>query len=645
MRIDFLRTLPAGIGILFFLHLLCPDAWAERQWRTKADVTVAGPGIVEALLPPELVETNKEGQTDLILVGPDQQQRAFELYWREPTGEINRAMTPDYIRLEDETTLVWEAGVPENLIVSALDVRITEKSYIGKIDILGFQNGLWIELVDNAAVFEVNNSGQVRISVPESHYEKIQIRMKGYDKQIRESLIPLDTVYLTGKKPGKDFAEHPISLNFETSPSEDGVVLDAVLPGEGLKIKSISVTTEAQFQGDWEIGREIISAGRKQFISIRKGEFPFISRQSQAILLDEPWEGRSLTVKLHNEDRFIGRVKELTAVVILPRLVFAADRAGAYTVFAGTGRPSPILDFPGDLDRLPDQSPAFGAAEANPNLRLSSLLEKYTSKGGPFDPGGYAWKSLLPISEPGYYRFSLNLEASLGAHQKSIRIVKNGLQLPYLQGRVQTSDLVLAAQPAFDAEKNRTVWEIELPMPSAQWRELVMDSRGVFRREMRFLIPGPGNMGRKPWHTAVWENRSVDETSFHLNLADFPEDQHKIHLEMDHGDNQPVDIARIQARYASPTLYFLAHESGPYTVYGGNPAAAVPIYDLSLIEKELLSALSTEIEMGDSEPLKTTAWKHRFFAAFKDSGKGLYVVLGLATLAMIVVVIRLFPKS
>ena len=633
--------------LVLVLSAICVSAAAEQLWRTKAKITADASGMVEAILPSDLIQMTKENQSDLILTGPDKKKRAFELYWREPVGEVKKQLISETVFLDNNNTFVWEAPVPDKIVFGTLLVNISGQNFTGQIDVYGHFDDGWKALVENAAVYKTADTVASKIVIPEDAYDKIRLYVKGYDTRIREALIPIKSVYALGKTTGKDYFEDTLPLPFARSRTDDAVVIDTVLPGKGLWITSLAITTEAQFQGDWEIGNETISKGQKQFVAVKKGRQSFVDHQQSVftVELDQKWQSRSLVVKLHTGNRYIGTIKTIQATVNLPRLVFMADKPGTYTAYTGTGEMADILRYPGDKFRTPDITVSFGTAEKNALWRVDSLVEKYQLKGGGFDPAGYTWRAPTNVPEPGYYRLVLNLEAGMDPNRSAIRIVKENAQVPYISGRIQSTFLDLSFEPVFDQKANRTVWEIELPKPSKYWQELVFHSKGIFKRNLRFMRPKPGSMGWQLWQNAQWENRNPEETAFHLNLRHFPDDASKIRLEMDHGDNQPVDIHSVQVRYASPSLYFLAHSAGVYDIFGGNPDAKAPQYDLTLVENELLSVLPGEITMGDIIPAKPLTVKHRLLAAFKDTGWGLYAILALVTLVMIVIVIRLFPKA
>jgi hypothetical protein len=271
-------------------------------------------------------------------------------------------------------------------------------------------------------------------------------------------------------------------------------------------------------------------------------------------------------------------------------------------------------------------------------------VEKYRLMGGPFNPDGYAWRAPIAIPAPGYYRLALNRQAGLAPRDAGVRIVRDDCQVPYVAGRLEDRTLELNPAVDYDAQKNLSTWTVHLPQASAYWKELTFYAGGIFKRTAEFQIPKTGHQSWQPWHRMTWENRGEQDAVLRLSLDDVPDDVQAIRLVMAHGDNQPIAITRITAGFTVPTFYFLARAAGDYAVYGGNPDAGIPRYDLSLVQDELFSTLPTEARMGALESLGPSQWRSRIGAAFKERGWGLYAVLGLLTLMLVVVIVRLFPK-
>ncbi|MFC1884669.1 hypothetical protein ACFL2O_07855 [Thermodesulfobacteriota bacterium] len=630
-----------------FLPLIASNAGADGSWRTRGIIDVAAPGIVETVVPPELVSRSDDGFMDVTLTGPDGGTRGFELYWREQMDNVSHFLTASKVTLDDQKGFVWEAALPERLLTRQLVVQVSADHYIGKVNVEGFRMGRWSILVSNAALFKAYGNLRGQIDIPKADYERLRLYFSGLDKSAKQMISPIKTVKAVGERLGKDFAKRRLSLPFQQSQTQTATVIEAVLPSKGLWLGALTVKTEAQFQGSWQVGRDTIVSGQKKFVVIKSGRVAYVGRRQQVLTidLDNTWKGNSLVLKLDTGHRYLGAVTELTVDVRLPRMVFVADRPGRYIFYTGADQKVSVLNSPGDAQRLPDIETTVKQIEINPQWRPLPLVERFQIKGAPFDPTGYTWQSSLQINQAGYYRLPLSLAAVLKSQAGSIRVVRDGMQVPYILGHDQTQSIDIDAEEEFDNKTNQSRWTIELPGPSTHWQRLTLRAEGIFRRTIHWERPKPGNMGWKTWRTGVWENRNSKETAFVLSLGELPNEMDHIRLVINNGDNQPIKISRVTAEYAAPTYFFLAHGPGAYLVYGGNPQAGIPQYDFSLVENELLAELPQSVQMGDLELFQQPGWKNQLVAAFKDTGWGLYAVLGLVTLVLIVVIVRLFPKE
>jgi hypothetical protein len=77
--------------ILALLLLASPQlSHADQQWHYQASAQVSQPGLIETVLPAGVFfgtdGTAKTSQLDLTLVGPDNNPRSFELFWKGETG-------------------------------------------------------------------------------------------------------------------------------------------------------------------------------------------------------------------------------------------------------------------------------------------------------------------------------------------------------------------------------------------------------------------------------------------------------------------------------------------------------------------------------------------------------------------------------
>ncbi len=640
------------IVVLIILTGICSNSvLAEENWITEAKIDVQEPGIVEALLPPGLhfrPEHKGKGQgLDLVLRGSDGNKRPFELYWKDKKGPASFVLKPESIKFYEGQGFIWEGFSPEKFIVSRIRVDIADGNYIGKVDVEGLGDSGWQWLEKDAAVFKAGGHTQADIKIRVSEYKRFRLHFSGYDKKYEKTPLIVKKVEVFGEKIARDYIEKSYILNVESIEQEDGLEISAVLPGSGLWIQKLEVVSDAQFQGKWKLGRETVLSGKRTFKLMRNGSVSIInsSKQTLTINVNQVWKGRSLILKLDSGGLYVGKIQTLSIVCRLPRMVFLADKIGLFTARTGMGVNKFIRNIPGDLKRRVDQTLEFSIIRRNVDWHPEDMVVKFGIKGGPFSDKGYTWKAGINIPDPGYYMFVLNEEACLDRNPSGIRLVQNRTQIPYFWGKSERKEINPGKTESYDREKNLSNWVFTLPRASKDWYSMRFTANGIFERKVVFEKRKPGNMGWQYWKNLNWKNRKKGKSILNLNLSDFPDDQTEIRMTMNHGDNSPLEIFDCKAVYKARTMFFLAVASGNYELYGGNSRVLPATYDLSLVYVHLMENEPGQVFMEHVETYKSSAWKNRLRIVFSGQGWGLYAVLGIVTLILLIIIIRLFPKS
>lgn len=639
-------------SILALILLVLPHTTlADQQWHYQASAQVEQPGLIEAVLPAGVFfgtdGATKTSQLDLTLVGPDGNPRSFELFWKGDTGPRSVALKPSRLLFDKKRMLVWEADAPKDLLIETIRIDVDAPQTMGTVKIEGLDAKGWHVLAANAALYATGVRFAADISIKPAVCEKLRLSFKGYDTRFRERTLPVTSVTLSGKNVAQDYAEQSVTLKFSDKTDERMRVLSATLPGLGLWIKKIEIATEAQFQGNWELGSEAVSGGKLQFQKLYSGSVATVGKKGA--LLEIPvnayWGTRSLVLRLDPGNRFVGAVKSMAINVNLPRITFYADKAGLYLAQMGLGSQVKIHETPGDKERKVGAVIAFSAMQENPQWQPESLLAKYAVAGGPFDGKGFRWQSRLKVADAGYYRLVLNREASLRAGFGTLRIVKDGLQVPYFSGPSEEQVIDPVTTREYDKNKNKTTWTVALPDRSADLKELTVESSGIFDRIVQFEMPMQSRAGWQVWRTTRWQNASQTASVLRVSLAGLPRDASKLRITIEHGDNRPIELGKLQASYNAPALLFLASSAGEYALYGGNEKIDAAKYDLTLVQAHLADVLPKTVEMGKVESVTSTGFKTAFLGVFEDKSWGLYAVLGAVTLILMIVIARLFPKG
>jgi hypothetical protein len=641
-----------GIFTILILAMLAMPPWtcAEEQWHFQAAVAIPAPGFMEAVLPAGLFfgadGAALTSQVDLSLIGPDGNPRSFELYWKEDTSSQSAVLRSTQIRLDKTHALIWEAASPKDLQINKIRIDFAAPQTIGKVTIQGKDRQGWHTIAENAALYHAENRAATEIEIKPAVYEELRLSFKGYDKEFRETPFHVKAVTVSGKSIAKDYIENAVELPFTDKAVEGKRTVSSLLPGSGLWIRTVVLSTEAQFQGTWEMGQEVVENGKLRFRQLSSGTIATVGKTALTMELpvNRSWPGRSLILKLDSAS-FVGRISTMKITVNLPRMTFYADKAGTYLAQTGNGNKAFIKATPGDAERKINNAVAFSAVNENNQWVPERLVEKYGIAGGPFNEKGYFWSARMKVPESGYYRLVLNREASLSPNSGNVRLVRENVQVPYFRGPGEEREIVLDAAAGYEQGKNRSSWKVTLPDRSVRLPEMTVESQGIFDRQVMLEIPKPGRSGWQPWKTLRWQNVADTPSILRVDLADLPNDITEMRIAMDHGDNRPIAIDKIKATYQAPTLLFLIPSPGEYTLYGGNPEVPEAKYDLALVQAHLAAAIPKTALMGDIGPLKSPGFKLKILALFDGKSWGLYAVLGLVTVVLMMLIVRLFPKE
>jgi hypothetical protein len=626
----------------------------DNRWRTQSQVDVPSPGLTEAVLIPSLhqvpaaKDSQADNQLDLCLLGPDGRPRGFELFWREKGRQETVDLDQAKAELTDDNRLVWEGRLPQNFIVSGLIVDIADEDYVGQVSVAAMgDDAKWLFLVKDAALYSNGQTKQAGITIKEGVYNRLRLSFKGYDKQYGATPLFVRRVQAVGMQSGRDYETASFQPEFEQIIEDRATVVRVTLPGSGLWITELKITTDALFQGEWQVGRETNVLGKRAFSAVSSGRISHVGENEPTLIInvDRRWPDRVLAVRMAAGDYF-GRVRSVAIQARIPRMVFFADSAGRYTVRSGCGNGRRIFDMAGDRDRKIDHQVVFTDIKRNPRGIHDDPAQEYNINGGPFLQAGYTWAAPLSgITKPGFYELRLNQKASLEDNRQGLRLVRDNQQVPYFLGELQQRKVDLSAEKEYDRDRNETTWLFRLPRASVHWRKLRLTAEGVFSRSLVFEIRKPGNTGWQPWQRVEWTNRQAGETSLETSLSGFPKGQMEIRLVMRHGDNKPIEIKKVEAGYTTQDMFFIAGQGGGYRLVGGNPEASAPSYDLALIRDHILTKEPVKISMDEIEMLKPPGWSSTISHTFSEQGWGLYAVLGLVTLILLIIIGRLFPKT
>lgn len=207
------------------------------------------------------------------------------------------------------------------------------------------------------------------------------------------------------------------------------------------------------------------------------------------------------------------------------------------------------------------------------------------------------------------------LDAAVLAHSPQLRDLRivdaNGQQVPYVLERlaaplsVELPDLepLPARTPQYRSESR---YRLQLPSAQLPPSQLVLQtSSRVFQRHVAVLVERPAKDARsEPFQQNVamasWQHRDPSSAASDLVLVLPPLPAADAELRMDEGDNAPLPLGRPRLLLPGYRLRFFVRAAAetPLTLLYGNPRAAAPRYDLSLLAPRVLEAAVQQVALG-----------------------------------------------
>lgn len=620
-----MKIIKPVIAVLLFMAAVC-TLYADQKWMTSAEVEISQPGLVEALLIPELhrsLSRSVPNQLDLSLRGPDGNLRPFELFWRTSGDSERVTIEPDSVEVTEEPGLVWSANLPAGNVYHQIHIQIEQGSYAGKVAVECRINGEWKTIA--AALPLEGAKGSLDWKLDGLSYDRVRLTFKGYDISFKNTPVFVKRVEVTGSKPGRNQTSVDYQVPFETNVVDGGIEIRVLLPGSGIRIESLNIKSSALFKGRWQVGKERIALGAKDFEIFTKGESAAVAVESGSldIPVNSTWDSRVALIRM-TSDEYFGEIEKVIIRAALPVMLFNADMAGSFTAFTGAEKKAVILERPAAEIVTSPFFAAFRNVQNNPDWQAESLLQGYSIKGGPFQAEGYTWTAEFKVDSPGFYQLECNEEVCLDRYRNSLRIIRDNTQIPYFMGRQELRELQIAVEHDYDSAQNRSMYLIKLPQGAARISSVQLRAKGVFERTLIFEKHVAGQISWQPWQKRRWAGNNDKEAIFTLPLFDFPEDQYEVRLIVEHGNNQPLEITGFKGLYSAQDLFFVALEAGDYKLTGGNPSARPPVYDLAIVQNQLVELSPQKIKHGqleknqilDDERLKAVDQG----APFNDSG-------------------------
>jgi hypothetical protein len=336
--------------------------------------------------------------------------------------------------------------------------------------------------------------------------------------------------------------------------------------------------------------------------------------------------------------------------------VFYATTAGPHLLFTGNPKAAtPRYDvgaLTGEARPVPLLRLSPGPVGKNPGFHPSEPLPEIPALGAPLDISAWAWRKPVQLGAAGVQQLELDPAVLACARRdlSDLRLMSDGRQVPFVVERTSLlRPLAVIAAPAPEAKRPQlSRWRLGLPRSRLPLVRLTAEvSTSLFQRQMRLyedLEDDRGYTSRRWLGETSWSQTPERRAAvFAVTLNQAPETD-TLWLETDNGDNPPITLGEVRTYYGATRLLFKTAPESPVFLHYGNPQAATPRYDLSLVGAQLLAADKGVAMLGAEEAMKGSS----FAEAMTAVGRGgvlFWGMLGLAVIVLLVVIARLLPKA
>ena len=334
-------------------------------------------------------------------------------------------------------------------------------------------------------------------------------------------------------------------------------------------------------------------------------------------------------------------------------VVFQADAAGEWQFFMGNAQAAPpSYDLAALSDKLRDAAanPATGGAvEANPGFRKTATAPEVGDVGAALDVSAWSFQRSVQFGEVGVIELELDPAVLARAAQDlhDVRVVRGGRQSPFLAiNSGQLREIALVITPIADPKAPRwSKWDVALPLPHFPASELQLESpTPLFVRTLSVTEEASNSQGHfeRILGVANWQRKPGQASDPCLVTLNTAPSASVIRISSDNGDNAPLQLSSVRARYPAVRLLFRVPDNAPVKICYGNARANRVAYDLRLVQQELESATKIAATLGEEEKLAGSP------AEPLMSGSGspwLWAALVLVVAALLWIVAKLLPKT
>lgn len=627
-------------------------------WKNSQPVTLAQPGLIRFSVPLDTLDAARSGLEDLRIQDATGREVPFDLDRPVQRAVLSAAPRKFLSRIETNTTVAFvETGLAEPVV--GVTLQTPARDFLKPVRVEGSSDGVrWATIAEGLPVFALANGAmQLRVNFPAGVWPHLRVTL---DDRCAAP-IPVTGVTLHPESAEAAPAE-PLGVEItERAETDKESRLTLLLSGANVTLAGLRlVTTDALFSRRVTLAQRTLSEGEVRETPLATAFLyrlalegrPAVSNVTFAV--DVPVQSRELLLTIHNDDN---PPLNLATVEAKRRPVFAVllnDRPGSLQLLSGNAQCAvPKYDLAAlrrDLRTVPLVTAQAGAITANPKFTAPDPLAMLAAGTTPLDVNPWRFRKAVRLVGPGIQQLELDLEtlARCAASFADLRVVTAGQQVPFILERtpIQRSFPVAANKSGNPKQPKTSRWSLALPNKSLPLTRLTCEtSAPLFHREVTIAEERADPRGEKHRFVlgrATWQRTPEQKPGkLVVSLDHFPVTD-RLWLEVENGDNPPLELTAFTAWHTTARLLFRAAEGSAPALYYGNAQAAFPRYDLDLVARQIFSAPKIQAKLGPEEPLKGTPLGESLAGT---KGNALFWgVLALVVAGLLFVLARMLPK-
>jgi len=286
------------------------------------------------------------------------------------------------------------------------------------------------------------------------------------------------------------------------------------------------------------------------------------------------------------------------------------------------------------------------ASKVDPVSRDSQSENPISSVGAPLDVTAWRFRKPVKVAPDGVQQLELDLDVlSRAAPSLSdLRLMHDNRQIPYI---VEDQPIRRSFSPGFRQRDDGSHPQVSLWTISQRGAPVISltltSATPYFKRSVRLWEPGQDESPTGFTFSSTTWTRTLEsgEGTLTLLLQRRPKGQELI-LEIQNGDNPPLDLREPTGTYAARRILFSVPPATNIFLYYGHDKVGAPRYDLELLTPRLVNASKSDALLGDEQRLRADPLAVRVQGSMKTI---FWLTLGFVVAGLLFAILFLLPKA